>query len=212
VIESRLRERICEHGRSLFARGLTTGTSGNVSARLDDGWLLTPTGSSLGALDPARLSRLDREGRLLSGDPPSKEAPLHRGLYLERPGAGAVVHLHSTYATAVSCLAGLDREDCLPPLTAYYVMKIGRLPLVPYHRPGDPALGDVIRGLARRHAAVLLANHGPVVSASGLDEAVAATEELEETAKLFLLLRGLPVRALSREELAELKAVFDLDV
>jgi len=173
---------------------------------------MTPTGSSLGRLVPARLSRLAPDGALVSGDPPTKEAFLHRALYLARPGAGGVVHLHSTHAAAVSCLAGLDPDDALPPLTPYFVMKIGRLPLVPYHRPGDPRLGDVIRGLAARRCAVLLANHGPVVSGASLEDAANAAEELEETAKLFLLLRGQPVRTLSPEQLAELAAVFKLDL
>lgn len=210
--EIALRDRICAVGRSLFERGLTAGSSGNLSARLDDGWLLTPTNSSLGALDPARLSKLGWDGRLLSGDPPSKEAFLHRGLYEARPSAGGIVHLHSTHAAAVSCLNGLDPADCLPPLTPYFVMKIGRLPLVPYHRPGDARLGEVIRGLAARHAAVLLANHGPVVSAESLDAAVNAAEELEETAKLFLLLRGQDVRVLTREQIEELRVAFKLDL
>jgi len=210
--ESTLRERICAIGRSLFDRGLTAGSSGNLSTRIDDGLLLTPTNSSLGALDPARLSKLDRDARLLSGDPPSKEAFLHRAMYLARPGAGGIVHLHSTHAAAVSCLNGLDPADCLPALTPYFVMKIGRLPLVPYHRPGDPRLGDVIRGLAARHAAVLLANHGPVVSGASLDDAANAAEELEETAKLFLLLRGQDARVLTREQIDELKATFKLDL
>ena len=210
--EATLRERICAVGRSLFERGLTAGSSGNLSARLDDGYLLTPTGSSLGALDPARLSKLDPEGRTIAGDPPSKEAFLHRALYVARPKAGAVVHLHSTHAAAVSCLDGLDPAECLPPLTPYFVMKIGRLPLVPYHRPGDPHLGEVVRGLAARSAAVLLANHGPVVSGASLDDAVNAAEELEETAKLFLLLRGQPVRALTPDRVRELAAVFHLDL
>ncbi len=210
--ESTLRERICAIGRSLFDRGLTAGSSGNLSARIDDGLLLTPTNSSLGALDPARLSKLDRDARLLSGDPPSKEAFLHRAMYLARPGAGGIVHLHSTHAAAISCLEGLDPADCLPALTPYFVMKIGRLPLVPYHRPGDPRLGEVIRGLAARHAALLLANHGPVVSGASLDDAANAAEELEETAKLFLLLRGQDARVLTREQIDELKATFKLDL
>jgi 3-dehydro-4-phosphotetronate decarboxylase len=210
--ESGVREQICTYGKSIFERGLTAGSSGNISARLEDGWLLTPTNSSLGALDPARLSKLDRDGRLLSGDPPSKEAFLHRSMYEARAGAGAIVHLHSTHAAAVSCMSGLDAADCIPPLTPYYVMKIGRLPLVPYHRPGDPRLGDVIRGLAGRHAAVLLANHGPVVSGASLEAAVNAIEELEETAKLYLLLRGHAPRVLTEEQIAELVAVFELDL
>jgi len=206
--EAALRDRIVEYGRSLFERGLTAGSSGNISVRLDDGWLLTPTNACLGRLDPARLARLDRDGRHVSGDAPSKEAFLHRAMYDERPGAGAIVHLHSTHSTAVSCMCGLNHDDCIPPLTAYFVMKIGRLPLIPYHRPGDPLLGDAIRGHARHHRAVLLANHGPVVSGASLDAAVHAAEELEETAKLFLLLRNAPVSPLNAEQIADLKSVF----
>jgi 3-dehydro-4-phosphotetronate decarboxylase len=209
--EVRVREQIVELGRSIFDRGLTAGSSGNLSVRLKDGWLLTPTNASLGRLDPARLAKLDWNGNLLSGDPPSKEAFLHRAMYQERHGAGAIVHLHSTHSAAVSCMDGLNPADCLPPLTAYYVMKIGRLPLIPYYRPGDPALGNAIRGLAGKHSAVLLANHGPVVSADTLEAAVYATEELEETAKLFLLLRNAPTRPLNAEQIQELKAAFKLD-
>ena len=146
--ENRLREHIAVLGRSIFERGLTAGSSGNISVRLDDGWLLTPTNASLGSLDPARIAKLDWTGALIDGDPPSKEAFLHRAMYEERSGAGAIVHLHSTHSAAVSCMAGLDPANCIPPLTAYYVMKIGRLPLIPYFRPGDPALADAIRGLA----------------------------------------------------------------
>lgn len=209
--ESALREAICECGQSLHARGLATGSSGNISVRLDDGWLLTPTNACLGKLDPARLSKLDWQGNLVSGDAPSKEAFLHRAMYEERGGAGAIVHLHATHSAAVSCMSGLDPCDCIPPLTAYFVMKIGRLPLIPYHRPGDPKLADAIRGVAGKHSAVLLANHGPVVSGKTLDAALYATEELEETAKLFLLLRGHNPRVLNEEQIAELRQVFQLD-
>jgi 3-dehydro-4-phosphotetronate decarboxylase len=209
--ENRLREHIVEFGRSIFDRGLTAGSSGNISVRLDDGWLLTPTNACLGRLDPTRLAKLNWQGHSLSGDPPSKEAFLHRAMYEERTGAGAIVHLHSTHSAAVSCMGGLDPADCIPPLTAYYVMKIGHLPLIPYYRPGDPALGEAIRSLARKHSAVLLANHGPVVSGATLEAAVYATEELEETAKLFLLLHNVPSRPLDAEQIEQLKSVFKLD-
>ncbi|MCX7174283.1 MAG: aldolase [Proteobacteria bacterium] len=210
--ENRLREQIVRYGRSLFERGLTAGSSGNISVRLKDGWLLTPTNACLGDLDPARLAKLDWLGKSISGDPPSKEAFLHRSMYQERQGAGAIVHLHSTHSAAVSCMSGLDHASCLPPLTAYFVMKIGRLPLVPYHRPGDAALGEAIRKLAGKHSAVLLANHGPVVSGTSLEAAVYATEELEETAKLFLLLRGTPVNPLNARQIEELVSVFKLEL
>ena len=207
--ETALRDAICRYGRSLFERGLTPGSSGNISVRLaDGGWLLTPTNASMGFLDPARLTRLDPAGRHLSGDRPTKEVPLHGALYDTRPGARAVVHLHSTHCVAVSMLPGLDPAAVLPPLTAYYVMRVGDAALVPYFRPGDPAVADAIRGLAGRHSAVLLANHGPVVAGDTLEAAVFATEELEETARLFLLLRNLNPRALSPAQVADLARVF----
>ena len=212
MTESGMRDAIAEFGRSMFDRGLTAGSSGNISARVEDGWLLTPTNACLGRLDPGRISKLDWDGRLISGDPPSKEAPLHLAMYQERGAAGAVVHLHSTYSAAVSCMRGLPAANCIPPLTAYFVMKVGRLPLVPYHCPGDPRLGAAIRGLAAKHSAVLLANHGPVVSGATLDAATYAIEELEETAKLFLLLKGQDVSPLDEPKIRELAEVFHLQL
>ena len=210
--ESRLREQIATLGKSLFDRGLTMGSSGNISVRLDDGgWLMTPTNACLGRLDPARISRLDAEGRWCDGDKPTKEHFLHMAMYSERPRSGAIVHLHSTHSVAVSCLPGIDPCDCIPPLTAYYVMRVGKLPLVPYHVPGDPALGDAVRGLAGKHSAVLLANHGPVVAGKNLEAAVYATGELEETAKLILLLRGENPRGLTSEQVVELEARFPME-
>ncbi len=207
--EAKFRELICTAGASLFNRGLTHGSTGNISIKLDDGgWLMTPTGSSLGTLDPARLSRLDEKGRLLSGDAPTKEAFLHTTMYDQRPKAGAVVHLHSTHSVAVSCLDCVDHSNCLPPITAYYVMRVGSLPLVPYYPPGDASLADAVGKLAGKHHALLLANHGPVVAGSGLSAAMDAIEELEETARLFLMLRGQPVRALTDAQVNELKMRF----
>jgi 3-dehydro-4-phosphotetronate decarboxylase len=210
--ESQLRETICRFGRSLFERGLTAGSSGNISVRLGDGnWLATPTNSSLGFLDPAQLSKLDPDGRLLSGDRPTKELPLHSALYATRKDAGAIVHLHSTHSVAVSMLPDVNPADVLPPMTAYYVMRVGRTALVPYYRPGDPAVVDAIHGLAGRYSSVLLANHGPVVAGKDLEAAVYATEELEETAKLRLLLHGLNPRLLSRAQVRDLVDHFGLD-
>jgi ribulose-5-phosphate 4-epimerase/fuculose-1-phosphate aldolase len=206
--ENALREAICELGRSIHERGLTHGSTGNLSARTESGWLLTPTGSSLGRLDPGRLSRLDAEGRPLSGDPPSKEAFLHLAMYRERPATGAVVHLHSTHSVAVSVLEDVDPEDVLPPLTAYYVMRVGTLPLVPYFPPGDAALAEAVRVRAARHHALLLANHGPVVAGSSLSAAADAVEELEASARLYLLLRGQRLRLLTAEQVAELRRRF----
>jgi ribulose-5-phosphate 4-epimerase/fuculose-1-phosphate aldolase len=204
--EAKLREEICAIGTSIFARGLTAGSSGNISVTTENGWLMTPTGSSLGRLDPGRLSKLGPDGTLISGDPPTKESFLHRVMYDERRTTGAVVHLHSTHSVAVSCLAEIDPDNVLPPITAYYVMRVGRLPLVPYFRPGDLALAEAVRGFAGKHHAVLLANHGPVVAGSNLDAAVNAIEELEETAKLYLLLRGAKTRFLTPAQIRELEA------
>jgi ribulose-5-phosphate 4-epimerase/fuculose-1-phosphate aldolase len=206
--EARLRDEICRLGVSIFARGLTAGSSGNISARIADGWLMTPTNASLGRLDPARLSKLDESGKLLSGDAPTKESFLHRVMYEEREKTGAVIHLHSTHSVAISCLADIDPADVLPPITAYYVMRVGRLPLVPYYRPGDMALAEAVRGFAGKHHAVLLANHGPVVAGASLDAAANAIEELEETAKLFLLLRGCKTRFLTNEQVAAVREAF----
>lgn len=207
--ENTLREEICRFGRSLFERGLTPGSSGNISLRLEDGgWLVTPTNASLGFLDPARISRLDAQGRLLSGDKPTKEIPLHSALYETRGAARAIVHLHSTHSVAVSMLPEIDPRAVLPPMTAYYLMRVGATALVPYYRPGDPAVADAIRGLAGQYSAVLLANHGPVVAGDSLEAAVYATEELEETAKLYLLLRGLNPRFLSPQQIADLTQTF----
>jgi ribulose-5-phosphate 4-epimerase/fuculose-1-phosphate aldolase len=206
--EAKRREEICELGASVFTRGLTAGSSGNISVRLADGWLMTPTNASLGRLDPARLSKLDDNGKLVDGDAPTKESFLHRVMYEERAKTGAVIHLHSTHSVAISCLADIDPADVLPPITAYYVMRVGRLPLVPYFRPGDMALAEAVRGFAGKHHAVLLANHGPVVAGSSLDAAANAIEELEETAKLFLLLRGCKTRFLTTEQVAEVRAAF----
>lgn len=209
MTDTAVRDAICRLGASIFARGLTFGSSGNISHRLEDGgWLMTPTNASLGELDPARLSRLDAGGRLVSGDPPTKEGFLHRVMYEGRPDAGAVVHLHSTHSVAVSCLADLDPADVLPPITAYYVMRIGRLPLVPYFPPGDTRLAEAVRPLVGRHHAVLLANHGPVVAGTSLSAAAGAIEELEETARLFLLLHGHRIRPLTPDQVAELRAKF----
>jgi len=203
--ETKLREQICRCGASLFNRGLTFGSAGNISVRLPGGgWLMTPTNVSLGELNPARLSKLDANGHHIGGDTPTKEAFLHSVMYSTRAKCEAVVHLHSTHSVAVSCMHGIDAHDCLPPLTAYYVMRVGKLPLVPYHPPGDESLALAVEKLAGKHHAVLLANHGPVVSGNSLETALYATEELEETAKLFLLLRGSQVRPLSPAQVQEL--------
>ncbi len=211
--ENKARDEICRFGLSLFQRGLTPGSSGNISLRLDGGGrLVTPTNASLGFLDPARISRLDPNGRLLTGDPPTKEIPLHEALYDCRTSTRAIVHLHSTNAVAVSMLSEVDPRAVLPPMTAYYLMRAGQTALVPYYRHGDPAVADAIRGLAGRYSSVLLANHGPVVAGDSLEAAVFATEELEETAKLYLMLRGMNPRFLSPAQVADLVSTFKLNL
>ncbi len=204
--ETKLRDEIARMAKSMFDRGLTFGSSGNISVRTEDGWLMTPTGSTMGNLDPARISKLDAAGNLISGDRPTKETFLHIAMYEERPKTGAVVHLHSTHSVAVSCLADIDPADVLPPITAYYVMKIGKLPLVPYFPPGDLDLAKAVREMASDHHAVLLANHGPVVAGTSLEDAVYATEELEETAKLFLMLKDRKTRFLTPDQVAALRS------
>lgn len=208
MTEAELRAELVRLGRSLFDRGFSVGSAGNISLALPDGWLMTPTNSCLGQLRADRLSRLDADWTPLSGDRPSKEVFLHRAFYETRPGTGAVVHLHSTYATALSCLELEDPEDCIPPLTPYVVMRVGRVPCLPYVPPGDPAMGDMIRARGGRHAAVLLANHGPVVAGRDLHSAVHAAEELEETAKLAVLLAGQRTRRLAPADVAELERRF----
>jgi len=206
--ETQTRDRITEMGRSLFDRGLTFGSTGNISVRVDDGWLMTPTGFSLGSLDPNRISKLDENGQHVGGDAPTKEAFLHTAMYDCRPNAGAIVHLHSTHSVAASCLHDIDPTNVLPPLTAYYVMRVGVLPLIPYFPPGDLDLARAVREMASDHHAVLLANHGPVVAGVSLEDAVYATEELEETAKLFLALQNMKTRPLNDEQVAELRGRF----
>ena len=206
--EARLREDIARVGKSLFDRGFSVGSAGNISVACGDDLLITPTNSCLGFLDPAHISRITRDGRHLSGDKPSKEVFLHQAFYDTRPGTGAVVHLHSTYATLLSCLADTDPDNCIPPLTPYVVMRVGRVRLLPYVPPGDPGMGTMIRALQGRHAAVLLANHGPAVAAKDLQSAIYAAEELEETAKLVVLARQLPVRTLNAQDIQDLEARF----
>ena len=206
--EAALREDMVRLSKSLFDRGFSVGSAGNISAAVEDGILMTPTNSCLGFLDPARISKLDREGNHVAGDPPSKELFLHKAFYDTRPGTGAVVHLHSTYATALSCLADLDDADCVPPLTPYVVMRVGKVRRVPYVRPGDAKAGDLIRDLGGARSAVLLANHGPVVAGKDLHSAVYAAEELEETAKLLVVLRSMPTQMLDNAQVAELTRMF----
>ncbi len=191
------RERVIAAARSLYDRGLTHGRTGNISVRQGEQILVTPTGACLGTVRPGDLSVLDADGNHLAGPPPSKEAFFHAIVLRQRPSDNAVVHTHSTYSAAVSCLDGLDPDDAIPPLTAYFAMRVGRLPLLPYHPPGDPGISEPIARAAVGHPALLLANHGPVVAGTSLDTALDTLEELEHTAEIFLLLRGLPTRPLT---------------
>jgi len=212
VSDSKLREDMCFWAASLFDRGLTGGASGNISVRTPDGGLLvTPTGVSLGRLDPAALSRFDAQGQHIDGPAPTKEMPLHSAFYETRTNAGAVMHLHSTHSVALSMLPETDPEDAIPPFTAYAVMRVGKVALLPFFVPGDPAMADALRGLGGRRSAVLLANHGPVVASKDLEAAVFAMEELEETAKLALLLRGTGAQPLRGDQIAQVVDKFKLD-
>jgi ribulose-5-phosphate 4-epimerase/fuculose-1-phosphate aldolase len=209
---AKLREDICVLAKSMFDRGLTCGSSGNISARLSDGSVLvTPTGRAMGFLDPAQISHLDTNFQLLSGDPPTKETPLHSAFYETRTGTGAVVHLHSSHSVALSMLPETDPENVLPPLTPYTIMRVGKVKLLPFFLPGDPAMRDAVRGLAGKRSAVLLANHGPVVAGKDVWAAAFAMEELEETAKLAMLTRGMNVTLMSDDHIQQIVRKFDVD-
>jgi len=210
--DTKLRDDMCQYAKSLFDRGLTGGSSGNISARTADGGLLiSPTGSSFGALDPEKLSKFSADGQFLSGDKPTKEIALHNAFYDTRSTAGAVVHLHSCHSVAWSMMPEVDPDNFLPPLTAYSIMRLGKVVLLPYYRPGDPAMGDAVRGLAGKRSAVMLANHGPVVAAKELEAAVYAIEELEETAKLAMMMRGFEPKMLTPEQIQDVVTHFNVE-
>lgn len=210
--ETALREQICLLAKSMFDRGLTGGSTGNISARTEDGGLLvSPTGTSFGRLDPARLSRFDAAGVHISGDKPTKEMPLHSAFYDTRSTAGAVVHLHSCHSVALSMMPDADPDNFLPPLTPYGIMKLGRVKLLPFFMPGDPAMGDAVRGLTGKRSAVMLANHGPVVAGKDIEAACNAIEELEDTARLAMMLRGMNARALTDDQVHALVTKFDVE-
>ena len=210
--ESRLREQICILAKSIFDRGLTGGSTGNISARTEDGGLLvSPTGTSFGRLDPGRLSRFDAAGTLIDGDKPTKEMPLHSAFYDTRSTAGAVVHLHSCHSVALSMMPDANEDNFLPPLTPYGIMKLGRVKLLPFFLPGDPAIGKAVRGLAGKRAAVMLANHGPVVAGKDVEAACNAIEEFEDTARLAMMTRGLNPKILSPDQVSELVTKFNIE-
>ena len=207
MTEQQAREEMVKLGASFFARGYATGSAGNLSLLLEDGNLLaTPTGSCLGELEADRLSKVTLAGEWLSGDKPSKEIAFHRALYARDPECKAVVHLHSHYLTALSCLEGLDTQNCIRPFTPYVVMRVGDVPVVPYYKPGDQRLADDLSRLAGQYRAFLLANHGPVVVGKSLREAADNTEELEETARLMFTLGDRAIRYLSASEVADLRS------
>ncbi|NKL39248.1 aldolase [Rhizobium leguminosarum bv. viciae] len=207
--ETELRKKIVHFGALLYQRHLAHGSAGNLSARLEDGnFLVTPTNSSLGALTSDQISKVSADGKHMGGLPPSKEAFFHLAVYEERATAGAIVHLHSSYAAAVSCLCHDDPSDVFPPLTAYQVMRLGKVPLLRYFRPGDRALADEVRATAREHKAMLLANHGPIVSARTIEEAVYAYEEFEETAKISIMLNGRPISRLTANAISDIEKAF----
>ncbi|WP_299502933.1 aldolase [uncultured Roseobacter sp.] len=210
--ETKLREQMCLLAKSLFDRGLTGGSTGNISARTADGGLLvSPTGTSFGRLDPARLSHFDASGTLIGGDAPTKEMPLHSAFYDTRKGAGAVVHLHSCHSVAWSMMPGVDPDNFLPPMTPYAIMKLGKVKLLPFFLPGDPAMGAAVRGLAGKRSAVMLANHGPVVAGKDVEAACNAIEELEDTARLAMLMRGFDANMLSAQQVSDLVTQFDVE-
>lgn len=207
-----LREQMCLLAKSMFDRGLTGGSTGNISARAENGGLLvSPTGTSFGRLDPARLSHFDKNGNFISGDQPTKEMPLHRAFYDTRSTAGAVVHLHSCHAVAWSMMPEVDEDDFLPHLTPYAVMQLGKVKLLPFFMPGDSAMGDAIRGLAGKRSAVMLANHGPVVAGKDIEAACNAIEELEATAKLAILMRGFDAKGLDSSQVQSLVTKFNVE-
>lgn len=212
MTETQLREQICLLAKSMFDRGLTGGSTGNISARTEDGGLLvSPTGTSFGRLDPGRLSRFDAKGTLISGDNPTKEMPLHSAFYDTRSTTGAVVHLHCCHSVAWSMMPDADEDNFLPPLTPYAIMKLGKVKLLPFFMPGDPAMGEAVRGLAGKRSAVMLANHGPVVAGKDVEAACNAIEELEDTARLAMMMRGINARALTDDQVQGLVTKFNVE-
>ena len=205
--ESKLREEICITGASLYQRGYTVGTAGNISARLDDGWLITPTDACLGRLDPAGIAKVDLAGNAVSGGRPSKTLALHRGIYARNAETRGVIHTHSTHLVALTLAGVWSEADVLPPITPYYVMKVGHIPLIRYRRPGDPQVAEQIAALADTVRGVLLERLGPVVWERSVAQASYALEEFEETARLWLMTNPRPA-PLDAAALEELRSVF----
>ena len=213
MTESKLREKMCMFASSMFDRGLTHGSTGNISVRLNnDDILVTPSGSSFGRLDPNQIVKVTKDGKLIGNSTPTKELPLHQAFYETRGmKSGAVVHLHSTHSVALSMLPGIDEDNVLPSYTPYSIMLLGKVKLLPFFVPGDPAMGDAIKGLAGKRSAVLLANHGPVVSGKDLESSVNAIEELEATARLALILKGANAKALDDSQINAVVNKFNVE-
>ena len=211
--ESKLREQICIFASSMYNRGLTHGSTGNISVRLNsDDILVTPTGSSFGRLDPNQIVKVTKDGEFIGSSSPTKELPLHQAFYETRGmKSGAVVHLHSTHSVALSMLPGINEDNVLPSYTPYSIMLLGKVKLLPFFVPGDPAMGDAIKGIAGKRSAVLLANHGPVVSSKDLESSVNAIEELEATAKLALILKGADAKALDESQIDSIVNKFNVE-
>ena len=212
MTDASLREMICALAKSMYDRGLTGGSTGNISARTSDGGLfVSPTGTSFGRLDPGRLSHFDVAGVLIDGDNPTKEMPLHSAFYDTRSTAGAVVHLHSCHSVALSMMPDVDADNFLPAVTPYGIMKLGKVKLLPFFLPGDPAMGEAVRGLSGKRCAVMLANHGPVVAGKDIEAACNAIEELEDTSRLAMMTRGFDPRMLTQAEQQAIITKFDVE-
>jgi ribulose-5-phosphate 4-epimerase/fuculose-1-phosphate aldolase len=212
--ETELRQEICRVGRSLFERGYVHSTAGNISVRLPDGFLITPTEACLGFLQPDALSKVGEDGAQVSGERASKTLALHRRIYAADADAACVIHTHSTHLVALTLAGVWKRDDILPPITPYYVMKVGHVPLIEYHRPGDAAVGELVAQIIERMRAqatpiraVMIDRLGPNVWHSTLAGAMAALEELEETARLWLL-TGRKPEPLTAEQINQLRQHF----
>lgn len=206
MTEQQARQQLIDIASSLFQRGYATGSAGNISLLLDDNTILaTPTGSCLGRLQPNDLSKLTLSGEFISGKKPSKEVKFHLGLYNNNSKCKAVVHLHSLYLTALSCLQDLNHQNAIKPFTPYVVMRMGNVPVIPYYKPGDIRIATDLASLALNHQAFLLANHGAVTIGENLEEATNNYEELEETAKLIFILKDQKINYLTEDEINELR-------
>lgn len=208
LTEEIAKEKIVAYAKSIFDRALTSGASANMSVRIAEGWVMTPTNSCFGFLNKDELSVVAHDGTLLKGAPPSKEFRLHKAIYDKRPEDTCVIHLHSTYATALSCLPCNDESNCVPSYTPYLTMRLGPIALVPYFSPGNDDLAEAVGLVADKHPGIIMANHGPIVSATDVEKCVYGIEELEESCKIALLLKDLNANKLANEQIQELLSKF----